>query len=439
MGGYAKKYLTAVLILFLAAFSSGAEHDLTLDLENAVEYALENNVEVLSAREDIEAARAGLLGARAGFLPEIKAYGHYSYYKNHPTMPFENNAGYTIEIIQNILTGGRLTSTRRASLSEIEAAEWALRETENNVRFRVKKAFCEALLSAEVLRINEESLSLAEEMLESVRRRFEKGQASNYELLRQRVERQNMKTEAVKAENNLRHAENFLKTVIGAPAAASIVLEGSLEFSRLQTNAAQSAAYAVENRPALKEIDALLESAGFMVRSAKSGYFPSVFISAANISNKKEAFSPEFEEWENYWEARLSVSVPLFDSGLTSSRVNEAKSAERKLKHLKAQRGRNVAIEVNNALLKLDSAAERAASQKENTATAEEAYNIIRRLYASGEASRLDVTDAALALARARLNHTAALCDYAVAKAELELAAGGPVFENSNPGGEKDE
>lgn len=423
----AKKIQISMLLFFLSVYPLHAETPLLLSEERAVSYALENNVDVLSAAEEVEAAKARLREAASGFYPHFQASGHYSRYRDHPYIPFDDNIGYRLEVTQNIFTGGGLTGLRAAAAAGRDAAGYAKEEASGRVRYAARAAFFDAVLAEEVLRINEEALGLAEEMLGTIRARFKKGEASNYELLRQRVEAANVRSEASRSRNNVERKKNLLKGILGLDADVVISLEGELEFLPAEKDPARMKSLAALSRPRLREMKSLVESADMSVRAARSGYYPGVFMDIANISNREEAFSQE-DRWLNYWEARVSVSVPIFQGGAVRARVDESKAEHRRTRLLLDQAMRDVEIEVENALLDISSSAERVGFQEENVETAREAYAIISRRYAEGQASHLDVMDARLALSEAEMYYAGSLKEHSVARAGLELAVGAPVF-----------
>ncbi len=432
-----KIIFSAFLLLPVCGVCAG--NLLVLDEDAAVNYAMENNLEILSAREETSAASFRIEGARSEFFPRLDVIGHYSAYRDHPTMPFDSNSGYRIEISQNIFTGGRITRSLQSAGSELEASRWRLEETSNRVRFRVREAFYAVLLAGEAAAINEEAYELARKLLDATEQRFQKGEASHYELLRQRVETENLRSEALKSKNSFEQAKNYLKAVIGASPGDSVEAEGSLEFEPLEIDAYTIRSRALSGRPSVREAQSLLESAGYRVRAAYSGRLPSVFLSLSNIANREEAFGGDRGRYEDYWEGRVTVVVPVFDGGFTGSRVREAKSAERNISFFLDRQIKNADVEIENALLEIASSSERVRFQKKNVQNAMEAYSIINKRYLAGEAAHIDVMDARLALSAARLNYAGSLRDYKTAAASLELAAGGDVFSNEYSGGGEDE
>ncbi len=418
------KNLAPVLVFLLLSIPHPTYAHTVLTEEDAVAFALRNNYEILSAEEEISSAGARLGQIKSGFFPQIEAAGYYSRYVDHPTMPFDDNMGYRFTLSQTLFTGGKLSGSYRSAQLGLEAAEYSREEVENRVRYTVKNGFYGAVLAEEFLRINSEALHLAEKMLESVVKRFERGEASHYELLRCRVEAANIRSEFITAGNRVRASKNSLKLLLGMDPDKNIVLKGALEFSPAEFDAEELTRLALANRPQLKELSSLLESARLGVKAARAGYMPSIVLNVANIANQREPFTQQRGSYEDYWEATVGVAVPVFDGGLRRSRVLEARAAERSIAHLETQARAGVRVEVENAVLDIRSARERVGFQKENVETAREAYNIVNERYALGAATHLEVLDARLALSTAQVNYAAGLRDYMAAGAKLEFVIG---------------
>jgi outer membrane protein TolC len=81
-------------------------------------------------------------------------------------------------------------------------------------------------------------------------------------------------------------------------------------------------------------------------------------------------------------------------------------------------------FEVRQAVLKINEAEQSLLSQEKNVKQAEESLRIAELNYNEGLVTILDVQQAQTALAQAKTNHSQALFDYVVARAELDKAMG---------------
>ena len=126
------------------------------------------------------------------------------------------------------------------------------------------------------------------------------------------------------------------------------------------------------------------------------------------------------------WMTGLSLSIPLFDGGRSSARVDQARLS---LAQLQAQRRKlesQITLEVKSAALDLQEAQERIAAQQQTIGQAERGLSIAQVRFGSGMSTQLEVLDAQLALTTARTQYIRTLYDYAVAMVSLKHAIGRP-------------
>lgn len=415
-------------LLFLSqiCFADGPQEGvIILSEKEAIELALKNNHDVLAKEEEIKEASARLAQARSGIFPSISVSAYYARYEDHPFIPFEDNRGYSFSVDQLLFAGGRVAHTIDSARKDLKATRESQKELRNKIIYWTKQAFYGILLAEEFVRIRKETLELAEENLSVTKERYQKGEASHYDLLRSEVEVANIKPQLIKAENHLEVSYNFLKLLLGVDPAQQIKIEGEFNWTPEDFDLNKEIALALKTRPALKEIALQKEAAGAQVRAAFSGHLPQARLNFTNFANQKEASPVGREEYDDYWVATISVSMPIFDGFLTRSKVKEAKAREERARLLKNKLTDNIKMEVENTVLDLEAARRIVEAQKENIARAKEAYGIIRQRHLLGEAMQLDLLDARVALSTARLNYAQSLYDFIVAGAKLDYVVGG--------------
>lgn len=397
---------------------------IVLTEKEAVEIALKNNYDILSKKEEIKEAQARLQQAWSQVFPYISANANYTYYEDHPYLTYEDNRGYSFSATQLLFSGGRVANTIDSAHKGLKATQEGRKELENKIIYNTKQAFYNIILAKEFVRIRTETLELAEENLSITKERYAKGEVSHYDLLRSEVEVANIKPQLIKAENFLKVSYNFLKVLLGIEPAKGIEIKGEFDYIPENVDLNRRVSFALEKRPALKEIALQEKSAQAQVRTAFAGYLPQVNFSFTDYANQKEAFSAGREKYDDYWVAGITVSMPFFDGFLTHAKVKEAKAKERKICILKDKLTDNVKIEVENTVLDLEAAKSTVESQEENVARAKKAYQIIKQRYALGQASQLDLLDVQVALSTAQVNYSQSLYDFIVAKAKLSYVVG---------------
>ncbi|HEC69714.1 MAG TPA: TolC family protein [Candidatus Omnitrophica bacterium] len=416
-----------ISLLFLPAYvlaSEPQEGTIVLTEKEAIEIALKNNYDILSKKEEISQASARLQQAWSQVFPYISVGANYTRYQDHPFITYEDNRGYSFSVNQILFSGGRVANTIVAAHKALKATRESRDELENKIIYNTKQAFYAVLLAKELVRIRKETLELAEENLSITKERYKKGEASHYDLLRSKVEVANIKPQLIKAENFLKTSLNYLKVLLGIDPSQKIRVKGEFKYTPEEVDLNKELGFALERRPALKEISLQEEAAKAQVRAAFAGYLPQVNLNFTDFANQKESFSAGREKYDDYWVAAISVSMPIFDGFLTYAKVKEAKAKQRELSILRKKLKDSVKVEVENAVLDLEAAKSSVESQKENVKRAKEAYQIIKHRYALGQASQLDLLDARVALSTAQVNLAQSLYDFVVAKAKLRYVVG---------------
>src|SRR5437762_4879834 len=129
----------------------------TYSSEEAVALAQAQNPEIAIARKQVQAARGGLIEARSGYLPSVGSTGLFDK-RQHQGQSNLRNEDYnaSLRVLENIYTGGAVTSQVAIARQNIEKQDYELQETANRVAMDVRVAFNELLLNRAKIRRSEE-------------------------------------------------------------------------------------------------------------------------------------------------------------------------------------------------------------------------------------------------------------------------------------------
>ena len=158
---------------------------------------------------------------------------------------------------------------------------------------------------------------------------------------------------------------------------------------------------------------------------ARSGHWPTVSLQGA-YGGRWAAGSTTGagDDQGDVGRVGLVLEVPIFEGGQVEARVREQRAglaaAQERLRALEFQ----VRLEVETALLNVESSGERAAAIQKAIAQARESLRIERLKYELGEGSVIDVLDAQAALLQTETSYYRALADFRTASAQLDLATG---------------
>ncbi|MGB7061076.1 MAG: TolC family protein [Candidatus Zixiibacteriota bacterium] len=401
-----------------------------LNLDQCLEMAYENNKTLLQLEEKINASEYKMDEARSGFFPQLSFSGSYTRLGRVPgfevpgmTIDFgtANNYNLVLSLQQPVFTWGKIRNSYDIARYGLSLTQEEYRSTRQGIRFNVVSLFYNALLAKELIKVREESIARIEDHLSTVQERYDKGYASEFDLLRVKVQLANAKPPLVQAKNLYHLTLDNLKNLLGISLSDSVNLEGTLESEPDQVDQSQAEEFAFKNRSELKLVSQQERIGRKALVLAKAGNKPSLF-GAVNYEYKRPYYSED--KWKTDWNFTLALSFPLFDGFLTRSRVKQAKSGLKQLDIAEKQIRDLIRLEISQAISDLNLALENIVSQEENVKQAKEALRIARVQYQKGMLTNLELMDTEFALTLAETNYLQAQSDYLVAMAKFEKAIG---------------
>jgi outer membrane protein TolC len=118
------------------------------------------------------------------------------------------------------------------------------------------------------------------------------------------------------------------------------------------------------------------------------------------------------------------MSVPLFQGFAQTSRVAQRQATVRTAQTQTRFAQNRAESEVRNNVEQMEEARLRATAQGRAVQQAQRGFEIARATFREGLGSRLELTDAEVALRQSEFNYARAIYDYLTARARLEEAAG---------------
>ena len=502
------------------AATSGSADPLVLTLDEAVRTALKKNLDLRAAQLDVEEANARVQEAWGNLYPSLDLSGSYT--RNVVTAnPFAGSdatsllggggqtewlafnerrrlndrspitfrefqqrqqdslaaAGISLGSggnpfgVDNEFRGGlQLTQTLyskqafasvKGSQQFKDVSRYARDRQVQMVTNEVMTSFYQALLAQERVRVLRERVERAEETLQEVSTRVERGVTPKAQRLGASVELSNARTQRIEARNTADLARDQLKRTIGLSPGQSIQLRGSLEEQRedglqqvsLHTISMSKAVdQALKNRPDLERARLNVELREIQTESSRAAFYPRVeavanFNYAGRVPDDRSRvvqdptnpfsfseeqrgfFSDDF--WNPSFSVGLQVSWNLFSGFQRSARVEQAEIARRRAGTQRDRLRRAVTLEVRKAIRDLENARERIESQKANVRRASLNYDHVSQRVGEGAASQLELREASDQLDQSRLNYLQAVHDYLVARTDLETALGQPLTSTS--------
>jgi outer membrane protein len=421
----------------LAAQEPPAKVVVTID--DAIAMALRQNPFHLATQEKVAQAKSQVRQAASGFLPTLNAQGSNTldeklFVLEFPSMvPGQPPQRFSIDFTKDyqmaltfglpLYAGGRLTAGYRQANYGLQASREAVRLSEQETVFDVKRAFYTYLLAREFASVADESVALAEGFRDRVKNLYDVGMASKFELLLAEVQVTNLKPASIRAKNGIEVSALNLKTVLGLPLETPLEVRGELVSPPLDPVTEAVVDEAQAQRPELRQLDYQRLMAGEMLKMARGASLPTLAIGGVyNLWSDKLNFQKA--DWQNYYTISLSLSIPLFNGFDTLAKVGQSKAALREIEWNRKGLAEMISLEVKQAVLDRTQARETLKSQEKNVEQAREAVRIAELNYSEGLATNLDVLTAQVGLRQASTNYSQALYDCVISDAQLEKALG---------------
>lgn len=423
--------LSAALTMALSQ-SAFAGETVALNLDDAMLRAFQTNPTVSISQYELDSARASYNAARQSRGISISAShttqrgGYDDLHEAAPglwTKGIGNNHANSLSASLPIFTGGKLSGTIKQAKANYQYNEVGVQRTYNEMRSTVTDGYFKMLQADNMQKLSAESVTRLEDHLKNVQAQYDVGVVAKVDVLRSQVELANAKQTLIQAENSYQVAEANMNKIVGLPMDTTLKLDNLLVYNAYDKNMDDCLAYAAEHRPELMQAKYGVDAAKGALMVARSGHMPQVAASATQQWSDSNWPGDE----NGKWGVGVNVSMNVFDTGVTLSKIHGAEADLKKAEETYRNTVDSVNLDVRSNYLGLREAEKRISTTKLAVEQADEDYRIAQLRYMSGVGTNTDVLDAQVALTQAKTNYTQALYDYNTSKTALETSIGVPM------------
>jgi outer membrane protein len=422
-------FLIAVTLCFLVGnpFSGWCE-DL-YSLEDLYRLALKNSEKVRITEENIRIAEAGKDKAVAGLLPRLSAFGGYVAYTDNryamtasgPTVTQPDGAKtWGVKLDQTLYVNGREFKNLAISRDNLQKSRYDLDAVREDYLLVVSFAFYDVLKAKKALEIADANLERLKKYRDAAATRLRIGEVTKTVLLRAEGERSGALSDQIKAGNALALAKAVLARVVGISGEYSLKEDQPGEVQAAALNDLQ--ATAEKNRSELKSLELQKKIAGNQVSTAKSGFWPTVTVTAGYTGQDQSPSPVTLVQDSTY--GGVSLNYPFFEGGLRRAEVNEAKTKQRQADLAYRDALKSVQIDVQNAYLDLATQKGIVTFLQDQLVFARDNFNAVSKQFEFGLAHSIDVIDANNLLLSAERQLADATYNYYLSVLKLKRATG---------------
>ena len=369
--------------------------------------------------------------------------------------------------------------------AQLTAADADIAGAETNLVTAVTQQYLTVLQARDNLGVARQQLEHDVEFLRLAQARYDVGRASLIDVRQAQVARGNAEVVLLRAQTTVDVEKLRLFQQIGVTAPVdiqSVQLTDTFVVQAPTWKLNELLTLAEQQNPALKALRARESAAGWGVKAATGNWGPAVSLSAgwSGFTQKLSDINPSLAAidtnatandsacaYENaYWlntggpalpctfraaapaekqaliaqnaaypfhftpqpfQARLTISIPLWGNFQQPLQVSRAKAQQQDLQESVRARGLQVQTEVSQAYLTVATAYRTTAIQDTNRAAARDGLQLATERYRVGSGTFFELLDAQVAALRAETDYVNAVFDYHKALAALEAAVGRPL------------
>jgi outer membrane protein len=413
-------------------------------LEEAILTALQQNPNILIARQEIERTKGLFIQMRAAALPQVNATATFQDLDPHLSHVNTGNQtsitgevfssvgaerSYTLEIAVNqvIFSGGRVPGQISSASFQRDSSYYSFRNTIDLIVATVRQQFYLVLLDRALIGVQEESVRLLQSQLQDQQNRFEAGTVPRFNVLQAQVALSNQLPLLITARNNYTISQLQLAKTLGLdfdprrgdrPPLEAV---GDLVYVPREMPVTQAIALAKENRPFIKQQKALVLSNNSQVGVARSGYFPQINATAGE-EFRSSPLTDNIRAARSGYIFGATGSWAIWDWGATYGLVKQARAILEESKATLDDDVRQVELEVQQAFANILQGRELIKATEKSVEQAAEALRLATARLDAGAGTQLEVLDARTQLTTAQSNRLQALYTYNAAVAEFDRA-----------------
>lgn len=417
---------TILLLILSFFFTPPARAAEPLTLAEALTTADKNHPQIEEAAANLSATEAKFGQAKANYWPQINLAADWNKGDTFLTalggIKETEVASTSVVIRQNLYDFGRTAGATAAAHAAKAAAAEGVTISRQDVAFRVKATWYLVLAAEKQVEASKKTVAAREGLARQAGEFFRHGIRSKVEVARTEAALFAGKSLLIRAENNRDLARLELANAMGLDSLGDRPLaEPETIAAPAPEDLASLREEGLRSRSELKRLSSLRDAAAGSLRSARSGYLPTLS-GTASYGEAAQSLLPDGEVWA----LGVNLTLPVFSGFATQEHVREADAAihgvEAQQKNLRLQ----VAKEVESAWLGISEAEARLAASSKEAVAAQESERLAMERYREGLGTMLDAIDAQAQALNAETARIQAGYDQRIAWARLDRALGRP-------------
>lgn len=377
----------------------------TWTLQDCIDYARENNLQVHTARLDQQSSEVQFKSAKASRWPSLSfssSQGFTSGNKYNDNGEFVTESQYTgtysLSTNVTLFNGGRINNTIRQQEALVQANGLLVEKARNDIELSVTAAFLEVLYAKESLQADSAVLESSSAQLEQALARYEAGAASQSEYAQVAAQYETDRYNYVVSEANVDTRLLELKQLLelGLDEVLDVEVPDTGSMGLLQELPSVGAVYeaALASMPEIKASEFQIQASEYAEKVARAEMIPSLSFNASvgtgYYTSAQFAFLNQLGSNLNE-NINVGISIPIYQRRQAKSSVETAKINTRQAQLDLQSTQKELLKEVEQAWQDARSAQSRYVAASRNHEASRLSYDLALKEYEVGNNTFVDV------------------------------------------------
>lgn len=411
---------------------------LALSLEQAKEYAVQNNKMMISSRLDVESSRAALWETISNALPSISASGSFTdnlklmttllpgEFFGQPGVKipvtfgsqFNTSASATASLL--IFNAPLYVGIKTTKLAQ-ELSQKSLVKTELDTKTSVSSSYYLILVTEKSLDLLRQNAEVLTKTLASTKSMLAAGMAEQTDVDQMALNVRMVENSISTMERTVEINYNLLRFQLGVSPETEINLTDNLDMltSEINVEALLSQDFNLNDNIDYQLLEAQKKMSSLNVLSKKASILPTL-AGFYNYGVNGMGDNISDQRWFQNSMVGLQLDIPIFASGKRYIQIKRAQIELNKANTQQQMVAEQLLLQEKQLRFNLVNANLQYQSQKEGVEVAMRVYNSTENKYSQGMASSLDLTQANSTYLQAESNYVSALMNLLQTKLELD-------------------
>ncbi len=397
-------------------------------LESLIEEAMRKNPGLEAKKKDYEAKKAKVIGA---WLPEDPTFGVDV--EGQPNIfDFDERSNNEYMVEQMIPFPTKLFLRGLVAAKEADMAYENYKEEERDLIWHIEQPFYELFVTRKTKEALSESQKLLDQLLQTVKARYESNQSSQADVLKTQIELSKISIELFDLDQGIHLKEAHFSHTLNESLATSYEVLDEKTRPTLSLSLPELEKEALEKRPELQSFQVAIDRAKASRALAQTEWLP-------DITARYEKRDFRDSEMPDEHDTFIGVTVPVFSllkgiGGTWKSAGDEVAAAEALYTKMKNE----TLLSVHEAYSKVRSA-ENALEIYEQSILpqARQQVELALASYEAGKSDFLNLIDAHRTLRDTEIDYYKHVAEFGMGVSDLELAVGAPVVHGTHPTAER--